>query len=95
MDAPADFEWDAAKAEANLAKHGFPFEAAAAIFGDPRCVVIDTVRAEDGEDRRKAVGSVQGRIFAVVFVMRGDVCRIISARRANATEERVYGHGQI
>ena len=88
---PTDFEWDDAKAEANLAKHGIPFDEAAAVFVDPLCIVIDATRASDGEERQKVIGTIAGRVFTVVFVTRGDVCRIISARRANAKEERAYG----
>lgn len=90
MEIPTAFDWDAAKAETNLAKHGFPFEEAIAVFTDSRNVVIDTARVEDGEDRQKVVGTIGSRLFAVVFVMRGDICRIISARRANSNEERAY-----
>ncbi len=93
MDTPADFEWDDAKAEANLVKHRVRFEVAVAVFTDPLHVLIDTARAEDGEDRQKAVGIVQGRLLTVVFVMRGGACRVISARRSNAGEERSYGQG--
>lgn len=41
--------------------------------------------------RREAIGTIDGRLFTVVFIMREDVCRIISARRANAKEEAIYG----
>ncbi len=92
MDNPADFEWDDAKAHANAAKHGVRFEVAIAAFFDVRHVVIDTARPENGEERHKVVGTIQGRTFTVVFVISGDVCRVISARRANASDERSYGN---
>ena len=91
MDMPADFEWDNAKAASNLAKYGVSFEETLAVFADPACYVIETARPEDGEDRSKAVGMITGRLFTVVFVMRGETCRLISARRSNANEERSYG----
>jgi uncharacterized DUF497 family protein len=52
--------------------------------------VIDTARPEDGEARQKIVATIDDRVFTVVFVMRDDACRIISARRAK--EERAYGN---
>lgn len=91
MDIPRSFEWDNTKAAANLRKHGIPFHEAVAVFTDPRCIVLSAARAQDGEDRAKAIGSIAGRLFAVVFVMRGDVCRIISVRRTNAKEDCAYG----
>jgi uncharacterized DUF497 family protein len=36
-----EFEWDGAKAESNLAKHGVPFAYAARVFLDPRMVEFD------------------------------------------------------
>ena len=94
MKTPTTFEWDETKADANLAKHGFPFEEAVAVFADPFRVVTSTARIEDGEDRQKVVGVIGDRLFAIVFVMRNDVCRIISARRANAKEEQTYGQDE-
>ena len=91
MDIPRTFEWDDVKAAVNFRKHGIPFHEAVAVFADPRCAILSVVRTEDGEDRATAIGSIAGRLFAVVFTMRGDVCRIISARRTNTKEDRVYG----
>ena len=41
--------------------------------------------------RRKVVGMIEGRLFTVVYTVRDDVTRIISARRCNAKEGRLYG----
>ncbi len=89
-----DFEWDAAKAGANQARHGISFEEAIAVFADPDLVVFDVSREPDGEPRSKAVGMIEGRLFVVVFTRRGDAFRIISARRTNTREDRIYGHHQ-
>jgi len=35
-----DFEWDPAKANANVAKHGLDFERAASVFLDPLALTI-------------------------------------------------------
>ena len=92
MDAPTEFEWDDAKAAGNLAKHGVWFGFAARVFLDPAHVIEDIARLKDGEDRHKAVGVIDGRLYAVVFTMRGKICRLISARRTNRQEDRIYGH---
>lgn len=86
-----DFEWDDAKAAGNLAKHGVPFTYATRVFLDPQAVDIDVSRFGDGETRRKVIGAIEGRIFSVVYTGREDSIRLISVRRCNAKEERLYG----
>ncbi len=91
MDAALEFEWDDAKAESNLAKHGVPFAYATQLFLDAQRVDLDVTRPADGEVRRKAIGVIEGRLFAVVYTVREGRCRLISARRCNANEEKRYG----
>ena len=50
-------------------------------------------RYEYGEERLQILGQVQGRIFHVVFTMRGAAIRIISARKANLREGNDYENG--
>ena len=50
-------------------------------------------REMDGGRRFKTVGVIGGKLYAVVATWRGDVCRIISARRTNAAEGKAYGRG--
>jgi uncharacterized protein len=92
VSSPTNFEWDDAKAAANVAKHNVPFQYAMRVFQDPEFIDSDVSRPEDKEMRRNAVGLFDGRLLVVVFTMRGDVCRIISARRPNSKEERRYGN---
>lgn len=91
MKAWRDFEWDGAKAASNLAKHGVPFAYATRVFLDPQAIDIDASRPGDGERRRKMIGMIEGRVFSVVYTEREDSIRLISARRCNAKEERLYG----
>ncbi len=84
-----DFEWDGAKAAGNKSKHRVDFETAARVFLDP----FVQEREDDndpGEHRLNAIGMVDGRLLFVVFTMRGDVYRIISARGAKPYEKRQY-----
>jgi uncharacterized DUF497 family protein len=62
-----DFEWDAAKARTNLAKHGVPFELALAIFADPLLVTKPDPRYDD---RWIPTGEVQGTLLVVVHADR-------------------------
>lgn len=94
MTSGREFEWDERKAESNLAKHGVPFAYAARVFLDPAVIDFDASHPEDGEARRKAVGMIEGSVFAVVYTERGGNTRIISARRCNAKEGRLYDEVQ-
>ena len=85
-----EFEWDRAKAHANEAKHGVPFEVARRVFDDDACVVLEDLRQDYGERRFVALGTIDHRIYTVAFTWRGDICRLISARKANAREIRRY-----
>ena len=84
------FEWDEAKADANLRKHGISFASATQILLDQDALELDASRPPDGEVRRKVIGMIDDRLFTVVFTLRGDVRRLISARRANPKEKRCW-----
>src|ERR1039458_9163458 len=88
------FEWDEAKAESNLRKHGISFDDAVEVFYDPYAVIEQD--GVDGELRWLAIGRV-ARI-AVLYVAHtieseghDEVIRIISARRADRRERMRYG----
>ncbi len=88
------FEWNDAKANANLGKHGISFELARSIFEDPRLVLLPD-RVVDGEQRWQAIGSAEGRILLLVAHTVNDNgederIRIISARKATRQETRIY-----
>lgn len=82
--------FDPAKDVANQAKHGVSLTFGDRIFEDEDHVILPTVRLEDEEDRFKAVGLVEGKLFTGVFVWRDDLPRFISVRRSNRGEERSY-----
>ena len=84
------FDWDPAKADSNLAKHGITFRRALRVFDDPDATTTDVTRPEHGEERFKAVGRVDEMFITVVFTDRGSVRRIISARRSRRNERRDY-----
>ena len=83
-----DFEWDDEKAQANVRKHGVPFEEAATAFADEMAMVLD-----DGGDEGDLwlVGmSGEARIVVVVHLERGKRVRIVSARKATRNERKAY-----
>jgi uncharacterized DUF497 family protein len=85
------FAWDAAKAAANLAKHGISFEEAATVFGDPLALTFDDPDHSVDEHRLLTFGvSDRNRVLLVVNVERGRILRIISARKATKHERGIY-----
>ena len=84
------FEWDEDKAARNLEKHGVSFVAAVAVFEDPRRIERLDLRQDYGEDRVQAIGRSKGRVLFVVYTRRGELIRLISARRANRNERQAY-----
>ena len=85
------FEWDAAKAIANLKKHGVTFGDALAVFADPLARIFDDPDHSGDETREIIVGhSTERRVLVVGFTERGGRTRIINARGATARERREY-----
>jgi len=73
------FEWDAAKARENEAKHGVSFELATEVFEDPYFVLAADVVHSVSEPRFFAFGRVDGGVLTVRFTVRRDRVRIIGA----------------
>jgi uncharacterized DUF497 family protein len=89
-DKEEQFEWDAARAEANLRKHGIAFEAARRVFNDGFAVEWPDADLPYGETRFVITGMVDSRLLRVVYTERDGRIRIISARRATRHEQREY-----
>jgi len=85
-----EFEWDDDKAAANARKHGVTFEEARGVFRDPWAIELVDDRAAYGEDRFVLIGMTQSRVLVVVYVLREQRNRIISARKAEPNERRAY-----
>ncbi len=91
-----EFEWDEAKAAANLRKHGVPFDLASTVFKDPQLLTVADLEHSEHEERWFSVGRASdGAIVSVVYVWwRPDAAttkiRLISARNATHAETRSY-----
>jgi len=82
-------EWDDNKNRINIQKHGISFETAALVFADEeRIEYYDKLHSCD-EDRYVVLGCVQGILY-VVYTMREEAARLISARMATPTERKIY-----
>jgi hypothetical protein len=84
------FEWNDAKARANLEKHEVSFEVAQRVFDDPAGIDEIDDRGEYGEDRFATTGMVGERLLTVTYTERDGRIRIISARKATRREQDSY-----
>lgn len=87
-----DFEWDAAKAAANEAKHGVTFQQAKTLLeSDVDYLEIFDAAHSDEEDRFISIGPIEAGVVLVVWTERDDeVIRIISARWATKRERQKF-----
>jgi uncharacterized protein len=86
-----DFEWDVAKAETNLRKHGVSFPDAMSAFLDPYAV---TAPDKDEPARFVLIGrAATNRVLFVVSAQADERIRIISARKASPQQRKAYEHG--
>ena len=90
-----EFEWDPAKAAANIAKHGVSFEEAVTAFGDPLAISIPDPAHSLTEERFLVLGmSDRQRLLVVAYAERGPRTRLISARTATRRERHSYEEDQ-
>ncbi len=85
-----EFQWDEAKSDRCFQERGFDFTYAVRAFLDPRRMVGPDYRQDYGEDRYRLLGAIEGRIFVLIYTLRGPAKRIISARKANRREVTEY-----
>ena len=87
FDQVRSFSWDNAKQASNFRKHGIDFEDARRILDGATYIRRSDRR---NEIRYQVVGLLEGREIAFVCTVEGEVCRIISARRARKDERQRY-----
>ena len=92
------FDWDNNKERLNIRKHGYDFETAKEVFGDPFQVTSQD-RFENGELRWQTIGfTKRGHLLLLVAHTTEDEegyehIRIISARKATKSEANYYIQG--
>lgn len=86
-----DFEWDDPKAARNLADHAVSFATATLAFDDPHGYDELDDTEYYGEERWRWIGLIDDhRLIAVAYCHRGHRIRIISARKAEHHERKLY-----
>jgi uncharacterized DUF497 family protein len=81
------FTFDPAKNDKNVAQRGLSFALAAELDWE---AALEDTRHDYGEMRLRVLAFLHGRLHAVVVTPRKDELRIISFRKANRKEERLY-----
>ena len=88
---PIKFEWDKGNQNKNLLKHQVTDEECEEIFFDPFKRVLKDIIHSKRETRYLLIGqSKKQKVLFVVFTLRRDKIRIISARRLNRKESNLY-----
>jgi len=82
-------EYDPAKNERNIRERGLSFERVRE-FDFETAVIIEDRRRDYGEVRYQTLGWLGSELHSLVFTLREGGLRVISLRRANRKERRLY-----
>jgi uncharacterized DUF497 family protein len=82
------FEFDEAKSQGNLSKHGIDFIDAQLLWNDPGLLEIPA-KTED-EPRYLVIGLIKGKHWSAVITYRSTHIRLISVRRSRTEEVALY-----
>ena len=87
-----EFGWDPKKEKINLRKHRVSFSEAEEAFSDTYAVdEYDDAHSSAEEDRFALIGLSSKRLLFVSFTIPDETTiRIISARKANKTQQKFY-----
>ena len=85
------FQWDKGNIEKNWLQHGVNPSECEQIFFNIPLVAYDDIKHSEQENRYYALGKTDvDRFLLVVFTVRKDNIRIISARDMNKKERKIY-----
>jgi len=82
------FEFDPAKSQPTLAKHGIDFEQAQTLWRDVDGLEIPSRYPE--ESRKLWIASREGKLWTAIFTERDGHVRIISVRKSRENERNAY-----
>ena len=82
------FEYDEAKSQANLEKHGIDFQTAQELWNDSE--ILEVAAKSDDELRFLLIGKIQSKHWSAVVTYREEKIRLISVRRSRMKEVSLY-----
>lgn len=84
------FDWDEGNKKKNVIKHNVSNKECEEIFEDNPILFPDVQHSQE-EERYIAYGSTkEKRLLFIVFTVRSDLIRVISAREQDKEEKRIY-----
>jgi uncharacterized protein len=83
------YEWDEAKRQSNIQRHGIDFVGIERVFAGKTVTILDD-RFDYSENRYVTVGLLSGRVVVIAHTETDEVIRIISVRKATKNEETSY-----
>lgn len=83
-----NYEWDETKRQSNLRKHGLDFQDVERFDWESALLFPDEF--QDGEQRHRELGWLDGRLVYLVYTQRGPHTRLISLRVATRQERQRY-----
>ena len=87
------FEWDEAKDKTNISKHGISFEEARSTFYDEQAIQYADPEHSENENRFLLLGlsaDLKTLVVSHCFREQDTIVRIISARKADKSEQKAY-----
>ena len=87
------FQWDEGNSEKNWLKHGVTNAEAEQVFSNSPIFIVEPDEQPWSELRYYAYGQTyEGRKLFIVFTLRGELIRVISARDMSRRERRNYDY---
>lgn len=86
-----EFVWDKGNSDKNYLKHNVTNKEAEDVFFDRNCKTFNDIVHSINETRYRIIGKTeQNRILLVIYTIRGNMIRVISARDTNKKEIKLY-----
>ena len=82
-----NFKWNEQKRRRNIQNHRIDFADLSSVFDGPMVVWLDT-REDYGEERWVGIGFLSNTLLVIVYTE--NTIRLISARKANKHERKIY-----
>lgn len=83
------YEWSSSKNTSNMKKHALNFEDVHLVFQGATITFMDG-RKNYGKIRYITLGKLLGRVVVIAHTQREHAVRIISMRKANEKEQKIY-----
>ncbi|MBU1129946.1 BrnT family toxin [Patescibacteria group bacterium] len=88
---PKEFQWDKGNIFKNYSKHGITTKESEEIILDSNVLINQDIKHSQKEKRFIAIGKTfKNKILFVIYTIRKNKIRIISARIANKKEKYLY-----